>query len=237
MRIKNAFILTTYVFVNNKILSCCCGPKPINKEDLTDVENGNIIDVLRKVCQVHSDVKNKKLEEEYKFILDQVIDNGKNKKPEKLDDDNKNERFVSFLYKLTIFFKLSNDRKSLVPVKCSELPNIRSGKFYSHDYILFSLNFKSRNLLEDDQSHYFKKDVEKDINDSFKDHKFIKMEEIVKVFNKYKPDYFYIIVDKPDHSSEYEKPINYGFVFEETLKHQNIFSDNVIITERKKGCC
>ena len=34
MRIKNAFTLTTYVFVNNKILSCCCGPKPINKEDL-----------------------------------------------------------------------------------------------------------------------------------------------------------------------------------------------------------
>lgn len=235
MRFKNAFTLTTYVFVNNKILSCC-GPKPIDKKDLIDVENGDILNTLRKVCEVHSGVKNEKLEKEYKFILDQIIDNGKNKKPKKVDKENKNERFVSFLYKLTIFFKLSNDRKSLVPVKCSGLPYSSSGKFHSHDYILFRLNFKSRNLLVDNQTD-FKKAVEKGINDNFKDHEFIKIEEIVKVFDNYKPDYFYIIVDEPDHSSAYEKPINYGFIFEKDPKHQNIFSDKVIFEERKKGCC
>ena len=234
--LKVYIIVLLTIFFNYKILSCC-GPRRINKKDLINVENGDILKILREVCQVHNDVKNEKLEEEYKFILDQIIDNGKNKKPEEVDDENKNERFVSFLYKLTIFFKLSNDRKSLVPVKCSDLPYISSGKFYSNDYILFRLNFKSRNLLENDQSHYFKKDVEKDINDNFKDHKFIKMEEIVKVFDKYKPDYFYIIVDKPDHSSEREKPINYGFIFEKDPKHQKNFTDNVTFKERNKGCC
>ena len=230
------FIIPTYTFVNNKMLSCC-GPQPINKKDLIDIENGNILTSLRKVCQIHDDVEDKTLKKEYKFILDQIIDNGENKKPEEVNDENKNERFVSFLYKLTIFFKLSNDRKSLVPVKCSDLPYISSGKFYSNDYILFRLNFKSRNLLENDQSHYFKKEVEEGINDNFKDHEFIKIEEIVKVFNIYRPDYFYIIVDKPDHSSEREKPINYGFIFEKDPKHQNIFTDNVTFKERNKGCC
>ena len=235
MRFKNAFTLTIYVFVNNKILSCC-GPKPIDKKDLIDV-NGDIINTLRKVCQVHNAVENKKLEEEYKFILDQIIDNGINKKPEEVDDENKNERFVSFLYRLTIFFKLSDDKKSLVPVKCSDLPYVSSGKFYSHDYILFGLNFKSRNLLENGQSHYFKEDVEEGINEKFKDHKFIKIEEIAKVFEEYSPDYFYIIVDKPDYSSEYEKPINYGFIFEKDPKHKDRFTDNVTFVERKKCCC
>lgn len=224
------FIITTYTFINNKMLSCC-GPTPIDKRDLIDVENGDILKSLRKVCEIHENVKNEEIKKEYDFILDQIIDNGKNKKPEGVNDENKNERFVSFLYKLTIFFKLSNDRKSLVPVKCSDLPYISSGKFYSHDYILFKLESLT------DNSHYFKKDVEKDINDNFKDHKFIKIEEIVNVFNKYKPDYFYIIVDKPDHSSEREKPINYGFIFERDPKHQNIFTDNVSFIERKKGCC
>jgi len=222
------FIITT--FIHNKMLSCC-GPTPIDKRDLIDIEIGDIFNALRKVCEVHENVKDETLKKEYDFILDQIIDNGKNKKPEKVDDENKYERFVSFLYRLTIFFKLSNDRKSLVPVKCSDLPYISSGKFYSNDYILFNLKPLK------DNSHYFKKDVEENINKNFKDHEFIKIEEIVNVFKDYKPDYFYIIVDKPDHSSEREKPINYGFVFEKDPKHQNIFTDNVTFEERNKGCC
>ena len=233
--LKVYIIVLLTIFFNYKILSCC-GPRRINKKDLLNVENGDILKILRDVCQVHNDVKNEKLEEEYKFILDQIIDNGKNKKPEEVDDENKNERFVSFLYKLTIFFKLSDDKKSLVPVKCTDLPYVDNGKFYSDDYILFKLDYKSRNLLVSNQEK-FKLDVEKTINENFKDHEFIKIKEIVNIFNQYNPDYFYIIVNEPDHSNEREKPINYGFIFERDKKHQNVFSDKVTFEDRTRGKC
>ena len=66
------------------------------------------------------------------------------------------------------------------------------------------------------------------------------MEEIAKVFEKYNPDYFYIIVSNPDYADytdETKKPINYGFIFERLIKHSNVFSNEIRFKEKNKSCC
>ena len=233
---KNLNILTFILSVNNNIFSCC-GPKPLNEDNLIDVNEKNIIEILRKVCQVHENVKNETLKKEYDYILDQIIDNGKNKKPEKKKNEDKNERFVIYLYKLAIFFFFFNDNKKIIPVKCAELPyNYHEKSFWSQDYVLFHLNYVPRNLLNNGQDN-FKDNVEKEINENFKDQEFIKIEEIAKVFNEKKPDYFYITVAECDCSDKHENTIRYGFVFERNIRHQDVFSNKVSFEERKKGCC
>ena len=95
---KNLNILTFILSVNNNIFSCC-GPKPLNEDNLIDVNEKNIIEILRKVCQVHENVKNETLKKEYDYILDQIIDNGKNKKPEKKKNEDKNLNYLMIIKK------------------------------------------------------------------------------------------------------------------------------------------
>ena len=50
MKKLSIVILLTYILGCNKILSCC-GPRHIDEDDFLNIENGNVLKILRNVCQ------------------------------------------------------------------------------------------------------------------------------------------------------------------------------------------
>lgn len=204
-------------------------------KDFKKIDDGKLVENIRNTCNIKSEVNDEFIKKEYDKIIDSVIDNGKNIEiTEDIEKKNKKDRFVSFSYNLMILFELSSDKKSLKPV----LINTSGGNFnhstnnlFIEDYEILLIN--NKNSVEE----YFKKDIVDNINSNFYNKDYYKIEDIANVFDKYKPDFFAIIVGSPNYNELGYNNVKCGFIFKETKAHKDIFKEGIKLKNDKKCCC
>jgi len=234
MRKKIIIILSLMCFFKINIFSGVHNPKS-KLEDFNKIEDGKLVENLRNVCNIKSEVNDDTIKKEYDKIIDSVIDNGKNIEITKeVEDKNKDDRFVSFSYNLMILFELSSDKKSLKPV----LINTSNGSFNCstndsliEDYEILLIN--NKNSVE----QYFKKDIVDNVNINFYNKNYYKIEDIANVFDKYKPDFFTIIVSSPNYNKQGYNNVKCGFIFKKTKDNKDIFKEDIKLIDDKKNCC
>ena len=232
MNEKNIIIITLIFFFKINIF---CGYRSVsNIEDFYKIEDGNLIENLRKVCNVKDEVSDDIIKKEYNKVIDSVIDNGKNIKiTEEIENKNRNDRFVSFIYNIMIIFEISDDNKSLKPVLCSTVNrnfNTCTNELCIKDYAILLINNK------DSVELYFKKDIVDNINSNFYNKNYFKNEDIANVFNTYKPEYFTIIIESSEYNSQGYNEVKCGFLFKRTTKHKDIFKEDIKL-KSDKNCC
>lgn len=221
-------------FFKINIFSAYYNPKS-KLEEFNKIEDSKLVENLRNVCNIKSEVNDELIKKEYDKIIDSVIDNGKNIEiTADIEKKNKDDRFVSFSYNFMILFELSSDKKSLKPV----LINTSNGNFnyctnelLIEDYEILVINNKKS------VEEYFKKDIVDNININFYNKNYYKIEDIANVFDKYKPDFFTIIVGSPNYNKQGYNNVKCGFIFKETKDHKDIFKEDIKLKDDKKKCC
>jgi len=230
---KNIIIILSLIFFLKINIFSAYHPKS-KLEDFKKIEDGKLVENLRNVCNIKNEVNDELIKKEYDKIINSVIDNGKNIEiTADIEKKNKDDRFVSFSYNFMILFELSSDKKSLKPVLINTVTgnfNYSTNKLSIEDYEILVVN--SKNSVE----QYFKKDIVDTININFYNKNYYKIEDIANVFDKYKPDFFTIIVGSPNYNKQGYNNVKCGFIFKETKDHKDIFKEGIKLKD-DKNCC
>jgi len=178
----------------------CLRPKPniiIDKlEDYVDVNDSNLIQKLREICKIDSNVKDVDIKKEYDNIMSYFINSNKEYKLENILG--KKKLPANYVYNFILIFKYDNDKNKFIPCKLKEKHHVSQ---FTEYFIAQEYNI----------SYYYEN------TKNNKDYKFpglpISEDDLSKLFKDLKADYLMLTVNE---SFRYE----IGFLFKDLSRMQ-----------------